>query len=403
MSTDKPDSPLANLTSPPTAALVTLSLIATAVFIALIPMQASAQQGPNQVFSGRVLVDGHPPPDGSALTAWIGQDRLGEVKIRRGRFRIVIPQRGDVSFAGKRVSFRVNGTKVEGTGIWKAGGATELVLIIGGLGSSDAPPDQNPTRSQTSQADGSQSRDHSFLGAEPLVCDRLNAGGALNGRILNETNSVSSEITATLVQAGCLLTGKFKVTSQTLDRSVTLLGTVDGNFVRFIVPAETNDDGKSLNFSGIIDSNKISGQYFSPHTREIGRWILLTPDAAPSVLEAWVRSSENAPQGVLADLRSQLEGSAAPNAPEQIGAEGRADTSGAVQTTQPASGVPEKEPSPSKTDAALTEERGNRGFFFNSLPGNSSAVDEAMEPTTLAVIGILLTLVATGVQLLRGN
>ena len=44
-----------------------------------------------------------------------------------------------------------------------------------------------------------------------------------------------------------------------------------------------------------------------------------------------------------------------------------------------------------------------RGFFTNSSTGEISDIDEVMDPTSLAVLGILLTLVATSFSLVKGN
>ena len=45
----------------------------------------------------------------------------------------------------------------------------------------------------------------------------------------------------------------------------------------------------------------------------------------------------------------------------------------------------------------------NRGFFFNSISADPNGLNRALDPTMLAVIGILITLAATCVQLLKGN
>ena len=44
-----------------------------------------------------------------------------------------------------------------------------------------------------------------------------------------------------------------------------------------------------------------------------------------------------------------------------------------------------------------------RGFFTNSASGNMSDLNSFMDPTKLAVLGILLTLVATSLSLFKGN
>jgi hypothetical protein len=49
------------------------------------------------------------------------------------------------------------------------------------------------------------------------------------------------------------------------------------------------------------------------------------------------------------------------------------------------------------------EEGPRRGFFTNSAVGEANAVDKLMDPSTLAVLGILITLLATSLSLLKGN
>ncbi len=49
------------------------------------------------------------------------------------------------------------------------------------------------------------------------------------------------------------------------------------------------------------------------------------------------------------------------------------------------------------------EEGPRRGFFTNSAAGEANAVDKLMDPSTLAVLGILMTLLATSLSLLKGN
>ena len=44
-----------------------------------------------------------------------------------------------------------------------------------------------------------------------------------------------------------------------------------------------------------------------------------------------------------------------------------------------------------------------RGFFTNSPTGQLSDIDKIIDPTSLAVLGILLTLVATSLSLVKGS
>ena len=54
-------------------------------------------------------------------------------------------------------------------------------------------------------------------------------------------------------------------------------------------------------------------------------------------------------------------------------------------------------------DGQPNDEGPRRGFFTNSAAGEANAVDKIMDPSTLAVLGILLTFVATSLSLLKGN
>ena len=50
------------------------------------------------------------------------------------------------------------------------------------------------------------------------------------------------------------------------------------------------------------------------------------------------------------------------------------------------------------------DDSGNsRGFFFNSESGALGDLGESLDPSTLAVLGILITLAATAIQLVKGN
>ena len=51
----------------------------------------------------------------------------------------------------------------------------------------------------------------------------------------------------------------------------------------------------------------------------------------------------------------------------------------------------------------LAQEGSSRGFFTNSQVGQLGSVNQAVNPSTLAVFGILITLLATSLQLLKGD
>ena len=300
--------------------------------------------------------------------------------------------------------------------------------------------------------------DESFVGAEPRVCDVLGTEGPLRGLMHYRGLSDSAQFRAILNQSGCLLGGEFVIRADSSLGSGPLHGTIDGNFVRFTVPGETSGVAGDRNFSGVRNGQFISGKYFVTDTDEVGEWILITdPNAdadrllsdatarldrqAAAVARAQPRSrdqtdSDRSPQSQqtnpaaaareAAAARQQQDGNqirsdsnAAPQATQTTRTDSAATTSAAAgdsaasaaaaATAAAAAASDSEESTPAETESGDTaaeepasEEKENRGFFSNSV-SESNSIDKALEPTTLAVIGILLTLVATGVQLLRGN
>ena len=64
--------------------------------------------------------------------------------------------------------------------------------------------------------------------------------------------------------------------------------------------------------------------------------------------------------------------------------------------------VPAVSDSPAKTSKSA-EDTQTRGFFLNSETGALADLAAPLDPTTLAMLGVLITLAATGIQLLKGN
>ncbi len=54
-------------------------------------------------------------------------------------------------------------------------------------------------------------------------------------------------------------------------------------------------------------------------------------------------------------------------------------------------------------EGGAVEKGPTRGFFTNSQIGQLGSVNRSVDPGTLAVIGIFITLIATSLQLFRGN
>ena len=113
-----------------------------------------------------------------------------------------------------------------------------------------------------------------FVGAEPPVCSRLDFDGPLQGEIFGNSPSDVGKMWASFEQFGCQITGKLEISLPNFAGSGPFYGIVDGNVLRFTVTEETSDANRDLNFSGLIDGDRISGQYSMPHTGFVSDWTL---------------------------------------------------------------------------------------------------------------------------------
>lgn len=87
---------------------------------------AHAQQPPVHVFAGEAFTDSKPPPDGTIITAWIDGRAVARSRSRGGRFNVKIEQLRGQSYAGKKVTFRVGEVQTGERRAWKRGGNSDI-------------------------------------------------------------------------------------------------------------------------------------------------------------------------------------------------------------------------------------------------------------------------------------
>ena len=71
-----------------------------------------------------------PAANGSSVTAWIDAGLAASVPVENGGFVLFVEQPESASFAGKIVSFKIDGLDAAETGVWMAGGGDELDLTV---------------------------------------------------------------------------------------------------------------------------------------------------------------------------------------------------------------------------------------------------------------------------------
>ena len=106
-----------------------LGMLAIMVLVLALPSAVSAQRLPPHVLVGTAWLDGDPAADGVSVSAWVDGAEATSAKVTggNGSYTLVVDQ-GDLSFAGKAISFQVDGNKVIQTVIWTQGGGDELTL-----------------------------------------------------------------------------------------------------------------------------------------------------------------------------------------------------------------------------------------------------------------------------------
>ncbi len=81
---------------------------------------------PPHVFTGKAMVDGQPAPEGTMVTAMIGDTKKGSGTVMDGKYSLAV-KAGD----GTEVSFMVGDAMVMEKGEWMMGGASMMDLMAG--------------------------------------------------------------------------------------------------------------------------------------------------------------------------------------------------------------------------------------------------------------------------------
>ncbi len=135
--------------------LITKALILLGLMMALSNWNNSpfvyGQQPPAHVFQGKVTVNGRPAPDGTGVIVIIDGRRAVDrgALVKAGNFRLLVPQRAGMSFAGKTAEFRAKvpggqSLKSDQTIVWEPGGKTRIDLNFGSGGQPRKPGVQIP-------------------------------------------------------------------------------------------------------------------------------------------------------------------------------------------------------------------------------------------------------------------
>lgn len=111
----------------------------------------------------------------------------------------------------------------------------------------------------------------------PKVCEQINEDTWYSGTLFNTSVSQTASMQVQLIQIDCSLVGSMLLYETDLVGSGTFHGELDGQAIRFRLPASTNEANMLLTFTGNYDADSLSGVYVVESSGESGTWSL-TPD-----------------------------------------------------------------------------------------------------------------------------
>ena len=336
-----------------------LFIAAVADLFVVLRQFALAQGPPEHVFFGTVTVNRLPPKDGTVLTALVDGRNTASTKIIDGVFEFHVKRPADRPLAGKVVRFRVGNLETSARAIWTAGKETELNIRVIHVFQTPVPiPRRQVARIPDSDQDSADQDTDEVQDIQRkiqvLTQDRASVETNLKEQVQSKLAALDEDID--------LRKEDLREAASETDSTETDLRK-DFNQKMRLLDQERADREKELIRLANDELDDLDRRIQEAEL-ELKRRIT-RQDSADGRPEVAVQSKEDEPVAVAAS-----------------------ETAG---------------PGPDKTPAEGKGNSSSRGFFFNSVSGNVSGIDKSLDPTTIAVLGILITLIATTIQLVKGN
>ena len=380
------------------------------------------------IFEGEALLLGGPAEDGTGVAAFIDGVNVKFTRTRGGRFRLEVPQPPGQSFAGRIVEFK--GSTAQGrkfdwlkSAIWTGGNTSIILGPDVRFSSIDAPGIVADTRPVMDQ----QPAAHIFHG-----------NAIVSGQPAEDGTGVTAYIDGVRISGTKTNGGRFHlVVPQTTGQSfagrmVEFRGsTAQGRRFEWSNSVAWTGGETSITLGPEVRFTSGSGQVGSPGsipdtvTLECIRGVLGYLPAGPQEM---TQEQRNTASGACPGTRGRMGQVLNPRAVDQSNQECAARVLGFLPTSiqamtgeetrrvqsacfggkpipgaRTAIGAQATTDFPTPVDASAPDRGPTRGFFINSASGEIGDLDKFMDPTMLAVLGILLTLLASSLSLVKGN
>ncbi len=365
---------------------VIAAVIVVALFLAL-PIHGSAQQEPSwDIFTGNALIDDLPVADGTVVEAWVRDVPVASTKTSGSQYQIYIEQPQGEFFAGQFLEFKVGGYGVDHQHGWEACTQAKAALYAYTEpqrgGNWKPSPDSGAVHAiKELQARRSElERERFRLSAElehQVEIDIAN--------VTNQWERAIEELRAETDQEIQQIERKFEPELRQIpigpDREAQV------SELKRQLASWINEKWEDFE-----SQSKLKQQYLRDDITEIDRAKYFELNE----VHQRIYQVQDELQERMMEIGTLFSYAPYTESPSDF----------VDYCPRPPQNWEEYSPgpeSPSPESPSPEESSQNRGFFTNSISTDKNSLDNALDPTTLAVLGILLTLAATMVQLAKGN
>ena len=356
-----------------------------ALFVAL-PHDGSAQEPPWDIFTGNGLIDDLPVADGTVVEAWIRDVPVASTKTFGSQYQIYIEQPPGEFFNGQFIKFKLDGYEIDRQHGWDACTQAKVALYA------YTDPQSGGHRKPDPDPDAVHAVRELQARRAELERERLKMSTNLEHQVANEIANVTSqweraikELRAEVERELQQIKRKFE-----LERMQIPLGSGREALVRKLdLAIESVVQEKWADFES---QSRLKRQYLRDDIIEIE----LTKDHELNEVYQRIYQVQDELHELMRETGVLFNFAPYTGSPDDF-----VDSCSAAPLNRE-----ERSPSPESPSPEIPspgESGRSRGFFTNSISTDTNAFDRALDPTALAIIGILITFAATAVQLVRGN